>query len=1060
MKKKICLTLSLTLMLTAASGPAFAEEQKDDANQSGQKPLERKGTRAESIDTAKPINIGKVKRVQLPEEPEFYFIDKQGKRAVPYMIYEANEFHEGLAAILIADQWGYIDKTGDVVIGADFDLAGDFSDGLAPVKVKDKWGYIDHSGKFVIEPRFVGAETFRNGYAAVQLGKDSPEFPQKASDALQTILKDTEMPSMKKAWLAIAGSRAAGIIDKDGKFLFEPFYSSIQNFSDDLCLAKDSGAIIFLNKNGDVVLSPECQDAKPFSEGLAAIKVKDKWGFINKSGTVVMKPIFDDVEDFQKGLCAASIGKKWGFINKKGKWDIKPKYDVVWEGFKTGVAVVGKDVCPIENTHADITRVGSGFLVARRTGNVQDFDESTTPLEPGYFAYPDYRFTIIDREEKQAIDKQFDHIGPLSDGVRLIRLDGKFGFADNTGKTFIEPVYKAAEPFSDGMALVKEGATKPRSVERNETLLRHAVPALVNDPDLIRKDIEVCTEVIKLDPTNAQAFRDRGYLLCALTRFNESLPDFQQVVALCSSSSEGYYWRGMANMQLARYAEAAIDFTNAVEMEPQKPQNLMGKALALRALKRPELALHDINRAILLNDHPYYHHVRGLIYEDLGQTTDAVRDLQIGRRAAILEPWPVGPRSLDEIVAQAAASQKKLQTAREKPEDHERIALLASEQADALEDLRRLKNREEKVLELEDLCIRTVELRREALKHAEAATRDGDAVVQYKSDLANAIAQLASYYVRNKEFDKAKPLYDETLALARAIESPLKEADFMVDIGKMETDKKDYQMAEATLKTALAMTDGQIDTSSRVVRGQALNAYARLLNQQKRTLDADIAMNNASDLLNFGAELAFLPSPPPLPANASGAESYELALQCKSLGLIETSRSYMKVALERAAASGFASEEKADAKTETATDNERATTDTRQRAERFLSAYVPKRQVDLVVTKEFQKGRTSELTGDLLNAEKYYRSCTESAPDFEWPYEALARIKRLQGDYAQATKFAKKAVSINPNYVDGWLELARINKEQGDVSKAKESIGKALSIDPDSQLAQFEKRHL
>ena len=1039
MIKKTSLTLSFTMMLAATSGIAFAS--------------------SEPVDAGKPINIGKVKRVQLPDEPEFYFIDKQGKRAVPYMIYEANEFHEGLAAILIADQWGYIDKTGDVVIGADFDLAGDFSDGLAPVKVKDKWGYIDHSGRFVIEPRFVGAETFKNGLAAVQLGKDSPEFPQKATDALQTILKDTEMPAMKKAWLAIAGSRAAGIIDKEGKFLFEPFYSSIQNFSDDLCLAKDSGTVVFLNKKGDVVFRPECLDAKPFSEGLAAIKVKDKWGFVNTSGTVVVKPIFDDVEDFQKGLCAASIGKKWGFINKKGKWEIKPTYDVVWEGFKTGVAVVGKDMCPIENTHADITRVGSGFLVARRNGNAQDFDESTTPLEPGYFAYPDYRFTIIDKEEKPTIDKQFDHVGILNDGVRVIRLDGKFGFADNTGKTFIEPVYKAVEPFSEGLALVKEGATKPRTVERNETLLRHSVPALVNDPDLIRKDIDVCTQVIKLDPTNAQAFRDRGYLLCALTRFNESLADFQQVVALCSSSSEGYYWRGMALMQLGRYPEAVIDFTNAVEMEPQKPQNLMGKALALKALKRPELALNDINRAILLTDHPYYHRIRGLIYDDLGQTTDAVRDLQIGRRAAILEPWPAGPRSLDEILSQCAASQKKLQAARENPQAHERIALYASEQADLLEDLRRLKNREEKVLEIEDLCIRTVELRREALKNAEAATKDGDQLILYRSDLANSIAQLAGYYVRSKEFDKAKALYDETIELARAIDSPLKEADFMVDIGKMQTEKKDYKEAEITFKKAMAMIDGQIDTSSRVVRGQALNAYARLLNQQKRTLDADIAMNNASDLLNFGAELAFLPSPPPLPANASGAESYELALQCKSLGLIETSRSYMKEALERAMASGSASE----GKNEQATSNsasQKGSADTKEKAERFLSAYVPKRPVDLVVTKEFQKGRTSELTGDLISAEKFYKSCAESAPEFEWAYESLARIKRLQGDFLQATKYAKKAVAINPNYVDGWLELARIDKEQGDVAKAKESVSKALSIDPDSQLAEFEKRQL
>lgn len=998
--------------------------------------------------TMQSINIGKNKTLKIPASPELFFIDKSGKQAVPYTVYEASDFHEGLAAVLIADQWGYIDRTGDIVIGAEFDLAGDFSEGLAPVKVKDKWGYIDRTGSFVIQPRFVGAEPFKNGYAAVQIGKDSPEFPQKANDTLQSILKDPEMPSLKKAWLAIASSRAAGIIDKDGKFLFEPFYTSIQNFTDDLCLAKEGSSVLFLNKKGEVVARPKCDDAKPFSEGLAAIKVGDKWGFTNESGDTVVKPVFDEVEDFHKELCAARLDKKWGFINKKGKWEIQPKFDIVWEGFKTGVAIVGTDISPIENTHADVTRVGGGFLVARKTGRTEDFDESTTPLEIGYFAYPDYRFTFLTLDDKEPIGKQFDHIGSLSDGVRVFRLDGKFGYCDNTGNIFIEPKFKIAEPFSDGLALVKEGESKPRSVERNETLMRQSVPALVSDPDLIRKDIEVCSEVIKKDPDNAQAYRDRGYLLCALSNFKDSLSDFQKVIELCSTSSEGYYWRGMANMQLQRHAEASVDFSNAIETEPSKPQNLMGRALALRAIKSPELALPDINRAIQLQDHPYYRHIRGLIYEDLGQTEEAVSDLQIGRRAPILEPWPVGPKTLEQLYAQAKTAEEKLIAARSEGKNHARIALLAAEQADALDDVRRLKFREEKVLELEELCLKSVELRREALKASEASTTNGAETAMYKSDLANSLSHLAGVYVQNREFDKAAPLYDEAISLSEEIGSPLKQADFLVDVGKMHIAQKDFPKAEEALRRALSYTSNPNDAPSKVVRGQTFNAYALALNQMKRTLDADIAMNNASELLNFGLELAFLPSPPPLSDDASSEKSYELALQCRSIGLIETSRAYMKKALERSI--------NADSNSEANDTHDSA----RKKAERFLSAYLPKKSVDLLITKAFQKGRTSEMTGDFINAEKFYRICTDAAPDFEWPYEALARLKRAQGDLVQASKYAKKAVSINPNYVEGWLELARIDKEQGDVKKAKQSVKKALTIDPDSQLAQFEQKHL
>jgi len=991
--------------------------------------------RTESVQAGRSVNIGRNKTMQLPAPPDFFFINKQGKRAIPYLLYQANPYREGLAAVLIADQWGYIDKAGTLIIGADYELAGEFAEGLAPVKVKDKWGYIDRTGKMIIEPRFAGAEPFRNGFAAVQLSKDSPEFPKKANDQLAAILKDPNMPASKKALLAIANSRAAGIIDKNGKFIFEPYYSSVQNFSEGLALAKEGAHIVYLNKNGQAVLRPDCQDAKPFSDGLAAVRVKDKWGFINPKGEIVIKPTFDDVQEFYGGLAAAGSNKRWGFINKRGRWAIQPKYDTIWEGFQTGFAIVGKDMCPIENTHADVTRVGSGFLVARRTGNSRGFDESTTALEPGYYAYPDFRFTIIDKNEKQINEKSFEHLGALSDGVRLVRIDGKFGYTDLFGNTFIEPRFKTAESFSDGMALVKEGRTKPRSVERNETMLRQIVPALVSDPDLIRKDIEVCTEVIKLDPSNAQAFRDRGYLLCSLSRFKESLADFTEVTKLCSSSSEGYYWRGMSNMQLSRFSDAAVDFTNAIEMDPTKPQNLFGRAIALKALKRNEMALADINRAIVLYDHPYYRRTRGEILDELGQHEEALVDLQASRKAPILDPWPVGPRTLNDLMLQATAQHNQLALAKDDPKNHERIALLAAEQADTLDELRRLKNREDKVLELEDILTRAIELRKLALTNAMADTKDGAKPDVYKSDLSTSLAQLAGFYVRAKQFDKAAPLYEEALKLAREFNSPIKEADFLLDLAKLNAARKDFDKSQDYLKQSLAITANKNEAPFKILRGQALCEQALVLRHLDKALESDAAFNEASDLLSFGSELAFLPSPPPLPDNASAEDAYELALQCKSLGLIESSRSYMKEAIQRS-----------------------STAQTKDKADRFITAYLPKKPVTLQLTKTFQKGRTAELTGDLLNAEKLYKTCIETSLDFEWAYEALARLCRVQSDIETAERSARKSVALNPNYVEGWLELARINREKNDFLKAKEAINKALKLDPDSQLAQFESK--
>ena len=56
-------------------------------------------------------------------------------------------FFEGLACVLINEQFGYIDKTGKIVIEPQFDCsAANFSEGLARVKIDGKYGYVDKKG--------------------------------------------------------------------------------------------------------------------------------------------------------------------------------------------------------------------------------------------------------------------------------------------------------------------------------------------------------------------------------------------------------------------------------------------------------------------------------------------------------------------------------------------------------------------------------------------------------------------------------------------------------------------------------------------------------------------------------------------------------------------------------------------------------------------------------------------------------------------------------------------------------------------------------------------------
>ncbi len=987
------------------------------------------------------VNVRRILRPLNAPAPELYFIDKSGKQAISYMFQQAGHFKEGLAPVLIADQWGFIDKSGDVVIGAKFDLAQNFSEGLAAVKLEDKWGYVDRKGNIVIKPRFAVAEEFKNGLAVIQISKDEiakiepDQLPKRTFEFPKQEAKGTAQ-GPRTILDAIALSRRAGMIDRQDRFVIGPLYEMLQNYSDDLALAKEGNTFAFLNKHGELAFKPYWQEARSFSDGHAAVKIKDKWGFIDTNGKLAVKTTLDDVGDFHAGLAAARKNGKWGFINNQGSWVIEPRYDAVFEGFVNGAAVVGKDVCKVKHGQTNLTRFGNAYIISR--AEAEDFDESTEVLPEEHFAYPDIRFFLIDKSGR-VMGEQYDLIGSLCDGLRCARLDGKYGFIDNLGKLVIKPIYKWTDNFSEGLAVVRNGENKKRLVERNEIILKRAIPSMVTDPGLIEKDLSVCNEIIKLDPSNAQAYRDRGYLRCCLGQYQASLEDFAQLARLCPTSSAGHYWRGLANLQLQRYSDALSDFTNAIEVEPMKSENFWGRAVALMKLKNLDLALSEVNHALSFYDHPAYKKLKGELEEELGDSQAALQDLQAGRKAPDLNPWPVAAKGLVDLQQDIDRLEKQFAAAK-KGSDNLRTAYDAAELADAIDELRRLKMGENKLMEVEDLLKESLTLRREALSLTENSTASGAAVLPLKNDLSNGIEQLANWYTLSRDFIKAERLYEEAAKLAAESGSSVKQADCTAALARMYAEQGELARAEEFYKKALKVSHAILarqpnDAMARVVEGQTLSGYGLVLFKTKRSPEGNQKVSEASELLSLGSKLAYLPSPPAAPQqDAASDQWYEAALQCKSLGLVEISRAYGQTAIKSA------SDQKQ-----------------KEKAERFISMYLPKCKVNLALAKVWQQARVAEAAGDLRSAENFNQECLAKQPQFIWALQALGRLKRIESDLSAAERYIRKSLQLNPESVEGWVELSRIERARGDKAKASEALLKALSLDPDCQLAQFEK---
>lgn len=151
------------------------------------------------------------------------YINRAGEVVIAPQFNLANNFSEGLAAVLTRDGWGYIDATGRMVIAPNrgFFHPGAFSEGLAPVGVNStKMGYIDRTGRVVIEPQFDKAYEFSDGLARVQDGGKYGYINKSGQLVVDLMFDDARDFSNGVAFVSL-GERQ-GYIDKTGKYVWKP----------------------------------------------------------------------------------------------------------------------------------------------------------------------------------------------------------------------------------------------------------------------------------------------------------------------------------------------------------------------------------------------------------------------------------------------------------------------------------------------------------------------------------------------------------------------------------------------------------------------------------------------------------------------------------------------------------------------------------------------------------------------------------------------------------------------------------------------------------------------
>jgi len=233
---------------------------------------------------------------------DWFYIDKNGKKAFDQEFLIANNFSEGYAAVVVdlgVDpfngylKWSYINKQGEPATSLIFDQAYDFHDGVACVFNHEKWGLINSTFELVVDYNYDIMSNMNEGLIAVK--KDSK-------------------------W---------GYIDSKGDVVLDFIYNYAGDFSEGLACVRVNDESRYIDKSGNTVLIlPSSCKGQPFSEGIAIVTKKSGEssldGAINKNGEFIVQPVYNRLLQCENGLMQV-----WDpiqflyYINTKGEI-IKP----------------------------------------------------------------------------------------------------------------------------------------------------------------------------------------------------------------------------------------------------------------------------------------------------------------------------------------------------------------------------------------------------------------------------------------------------------------------------------------------------------------------------------------------------------------------------------------------------------------------------------------------------------------------------------------------------------------------------------------------------------------
>lgn len=278
-----------------------------------------------------------------------------------------------------------------------------------------------------------------------------------------------------------------GYIDSDGEAVIDYIYDYAGFFTDGTAVVMLNDLYGLIGLDGKIIINPQYDYIGSFSEGLAHVVQYDgdgvKHGFINKEGEVFYKEFLNNnTGNYHDGLAVFEKDFNFGYVNASGDIIIQPIYFMAYD-FSEGLAVVANE----DDKHGFIDTNGNLVIPFQFEHNMEG-----TYLYEGFSeglaaVCVDGKFGYINQKGDFFIEPVYDYAERFSDGVALVLADGLYGYIDLKGKYVIEPQFAYASSFYNGYAFVRKPGNKDYEKSGGYALINKAGDYITSE-NLIYED--------------------------------------------------------------------------------------------------------------------------------------------------------------------------------------------------------------------------------------------------------------------------------------------------------------------------------------------------------------------------------------------------------------------------------------------------------------------------------------------------------------------------------------------------------------------------------------------